>query len=284
MKAEILNSIWGRSYSRGLTPNALPYLALIDRRTDTFKEKAWTFGPDLDNALIQYEAQDLFFSPLLFSGPRTNAAASLPGVLFADLDSTDKLPYDVPRPSVLWETSPGNKQAVWFLAEAPPDAVRWADINQRLTYAAHADKGGWHASKILRVPETRNFKYAEAPLGKVLWFEPDTTYDFLELEDLLPYVKERHVFEEGMYPEMPDHKEWLEWCRLVWDTLPMSIKSDLAAKRKLDRSSEIVRLSNALKRLGHGPDMRFRLIWGTEWCKWRTDRHNPSYLWQVVNS
>ena len=58
----------------------------------------------------------------------------------------------------------------------------------------------------------------------------------------------------------------------------------IAAPRVLDRSSQIVRLSNKLKGAGFGPIARFNLLWGVAWNKWRTDRHNPDYLWHVVNS
>ena len=58
---------------------------MIDRHTGQYKEKEWRYYGVLSAHLIQYDQQDLFFSPLLFDGPRTNENASLPGVLYADL-------------------------------------------------------------------------------------------------------------------------------------------------------------------------------------------------------
>jgi len=279
MKVEILQEIWFHSYEE----DHRPYFATIDRRTGTFKERQVAQGERIATHLIQYDQMDMFFSPLRFKGPRTNNTASLPGVLYADLDGVEYKHLKVPQPSVLWETSSGNYQAVWFLAEAPPDAVRWADVNRRLTYATHADKGGWHASKLLRIPKTRNFKYPEAPLGQVVHYDPDHRVDFLEYEDRLPTV-ERVFTTDSECPNPLNHSTWLMYVKGYWDALSLEQRSLLAAKHQQDRSSAIVRLSNDLKRDGFDATARFHLIWGVNWNKWRTDRHNPSYLWQVVNS
>jgi len=280
MKREILEAIWDRSRP---AQDAHPYIAYIDRRTGRFAERTVPEWEMLGSAYIQYEMMDHFFSPLLFEGPRTNATASLPGVLFADLDGVPAGSLGGYQASVVWKTSPGNYQAVWFLAEAPPDAVRWADVNQRLTYATQADKGGWHASKLLRVPHTRNFKYPEAPLGKVLSFNPNKKVDFLELEDTLPKVVTRQT-EAEKGPVVMSQEDWRAYVRGYWDELSLEQRSLLAAKVQVDRSGALVRLANDLERSGFDPIARFHLLWGLAWNKWRTDRWNPSYLWHVVNS
>lgn len=278
MKTEILKAIWERSECVA----HYPYVATINRRTSAFSEVTIVGDRPWDIHMIQYDQIDSFFSPLLFKGARKNENAALPGVLFADLDRVG--PDDLaqaPNPSVLWSTSPGNYQAVWFLAEAPLDAVRWADVNKRLTYATHADKGGWHASKLLRIPETRNFKYAEAPLGTVLSFT-EQEVSFTELESTLPTVDKVYTT-EGTYPEPPSQARWLRLCRVWWDDLTMEQRSILASPRQLDRSDAIVRLANSLERSGIHPAARFNLIWGVAWNKWRTDRHRPEMLWRIIN-
>ena len=276
MKLEILNAIWGRSHHR----TALPYIAMIDRRTAKFSERPYNAA----EYLIQHDQMDMFFSPLLFDGPRKNDNAVLPGVMYADMDDTSTWPTAVPEASVIWETSRGCMQAVWFLAEAPPDAVRWAALNRALTYAAHADKGGWHASKLLRVPETRNYKYPDAPLGKVLSFTKEE-FSFTDLEKAFVEPEDTHaVGDFGAHPNLPNDQEWKDLCRIAWPALTLEQRSLLAAPRVMDRSSQIVRFSNSLTGSGFAYPTTFCLIWGTAWNKWRVSRHNPAYLWKIVNT
>ncbi len=278
-KEDILELIWGASYKK----DYFPYLAIIDRREKKFTEKQWLFYPELASYLIQPELVDMFFSPLLFSGSRSNENVALPGVMFADLDGV--LPHKGRplTPSIAWSTSPGNFQAVWLLAEGPPDRLRWAALNRRLTYATHADKGGWHASKLLRIPHTRNYKrMPQVDLGHILWVT-DKTYDYSELDAILPVEVHLNAFDSPP-PPTPTQGEWQEMVRTVWGVLPLGVRSDMAAKHKKDRSYAVVLLNNDLRRLEFGPAERFRLIWGVAWNKWRTDRDNPAMLWGIVTN
>lgn len=58
-------------------------------------------------------------------------------------------------------------------------------MNRRLASAMGGDRSGWDLTQLLRPPGTPNFKYAGAPLVRILELE-DACYEPAELEGLLP--------------------------------------------------------------------------------------------------
>jgi hypothetical protein len=100
---------------------------------------------------------DLYFCPNAFTRPVLQKAYALPTpYAWADIDGADPEAFE-PRPTILWETSPGHFQGLWVLDEllSPGKAE---NISKRLTYAFGADRGGWAVTKYLRVPYTFNHK------------------------------------------------------------------------------------------------------------------------------
>lgn len=81
-------------------------------------------------------------------------------MLWADCDSTasvEKLRAFAPTPGIVWETSPGRRQAVWSLREAIP--AEWARrANRRIAHALGADMASTDPARILRAPGTLNHK------------------------------------------------------------------------------------------------------------------------------
>lgn len=84
-------------------------------------------------------------------------------VLWCDCDtpvSVEKLRAFSPVPSIVWETSPGRRQAVWPLKESIP--AEWARrANRRLAHALGADMASTDPARILRAIGTRNHKRGE---------------------------------------------------------------------------------------------------------------------------
>lgn len=123
---------------------------------------------------------DVYFCPNLFSRPRRRKGLVLPSCwLYADLDKVKPPRYKGNlemrligepslQPSIAWESSPGRYQALWHLDKHLPK-IAHSQLNQKLTYALGADKGGWDLTQVLRVPGTINHKYAEKPKVKLLW-------------------------------------------------------------------------------------------------------------------
>lgn len=113
---------------------------------------------------------DLYWCPLVFSGPRRDIKLSQGGnVLYADLDPVDPRGLEI-RPTIAWESSPGRYQALWWIDRTlqPEEFER---INKGLTYHVGADKSGWDLTQVLRIPGSWNHKTDPPKPGKLLWQE-----------------------------------------------------------------------------------------------------------------
>lgn len=108
--------------------------------------------------------RDVYFAPGVFTTdekgkPKRSKSTLLnTDTLWSDLDDVNprELPEDL-TPSAWWKTSPGHWQAIWKLPMATPAGLQQL-ANQKLTYTIGADKGGWDAGQVLRVPNTVNHK------------------------------------------------------------------------------------------------------------------------------
>jgi AAA domain-containing protein/DNA primase RepB-like protein len=133
--------------------------------------------------------KDVYWAPAVFEAPtRTREAVKKVTTLWSDLDTVD--PKTIPghlKPTAAWETSPGRWQALWQLDKALP-AKQQSQLNQRLTYALQADKGGWDLTQVLRLPDTPNHKYPKNPKVKLLWMNGHSL-DATSLMDDLPEVE-----------------------------------------------------------------------------------------------
>lgn len=114
--------------------------------------------------------KDIYWAPAVFAKrSRRGEAVNTVDTLWADLDESN--PASLPKhlkPTAAWESSPGRYQALWTLTHELP-ATAQSELNQRLTYAIGADKGGWDLGQVLRIPGTRNHKYATRPEVKLLY-------------------------------------------------------------------------------------------------------------------
>jgi RepB DNA-primase from phage plasmid len=96
-----------------------------------------------------------YFTPCVFSKHRRLAEyAKATRLLWADLDDKWDQAFE-PKPSVLWETSPGHHQALWIL-NRPYRIDKQQPVNEALSKAIGAGVGGWDASQLLRIPGTIN--------------------------------------------------------------------------------------------------------------------------------
>lgn len=134
------------------------------------KEEIATRFSELDR-----KSADIYWCPLIFDrNHRRKEYVKGPRVLYADLDPINPKDVDF-EPTLAWASSPKRFQAVWLLKKTM-ELAAWEKLNQGLTYSCGADKGGWDATQVLRVPGTRNFKYSDHPKGRILWWRPKNTY------------------------------------------------------------------------------------------------------------
>jgi len=137
------------------------------KTTDSWRDVSFKY-PEEEVVVPEVEG-DLYFTPNLFVEDRRRKELMLPSRwLYADCDTVYPGSSQYPDPTVLWETSPKRYQAMWLC----PVALKPREhqiINKRLTYMIGADKGGWDATQVLRIPGTRNYKYDEQPEVKLVW-------------------------------------------------------------------------------------------------------------------
>ena len=75
---------------------------------------------------------------------------------WCDVDQADPFAFK-PKPSVVWETSPGRTQALWFW-DRPHTPTLASAYSKALTYRHGGDKGGSARNKLLRLPGSFNHK------------------------------------------------------------------------------------------------------------------------------
>jgi hypothetical protein len=167
---ELISKVWDRQ-GKGY--------ACISHKTQDglFKDKFFRWpSKKVEGYIKQLHKQkvNVYWCPTLLSKPRRIKENVKPNIdmLWADLDEANpnKIPH---RPSVAWMSSPGRFQALWFLEQKLPKQELEV-FNKRMSYHSGADKGGWDLTQVLRVPGLKNFKYPDAPKGKLLWSEFDT--------------------------------------------------------------------------------------------------------------
>ncbi len=263
-------------------------LELIEAVHDRMSGQAYyaTIDRTKNNEFAEYSLlpaelvhRDMFWAPLKYNGARKNENAVGMNILFADLDHMDTDYLHKMWPHLLWETSPGSTQAIWFLAHSLPLAV-WSDLNQRMTYFMNADKGGWHASKLLRVPGSVNYKREDPYQGRVLSFQPNAEeYEPDMLRQYLPEAR-RAETDYGDPPAQLTHEGWKAHLRHIWDDIDLSTRANLLQANQKDRSQTLVFVCNRMLAQGISTEDIFHALEGVNWNKF-ADR--PAYLWGLIN-
>lgn len=269
---EIIATVWNET-----SPDSDHFTASLNRKTGLFLEYKW--GPKtarpgpLSEELELLSEVDLYWAPGGFRGRRTNENLSRFNLLWADLDGFDegrllgKLDETgFEWPDFAWMTSPDNMQALWRIKELG-SYEEWASYNKALTYALGADKGGWHGSKLLRIPGTQNWKRGgvygftiakefRQPLDVKIYLTPADTTPIAKTGDRLIVVPGRE-----------------QWEAAVSKTTDAEYSVIMARAR--DRSAEIWNRSRLLKGAGYSQEDIFTLLWFSPCNKWQT---NPAKL------
>lgn len=117
---------------------------------------------------VKEDNRDLYFCSTTLKNPQRRKENVLPSIyLWQDLDEVDPRKI-TPRPTIAWESSPHRYQALWKLDKHyTPSEIEY--INRALAKKVGADQGSWILTKVLRIPGTHNYKYEEAPQGRLMW-------------------------------------------------------------------------------------------------------------------
>jgi len=133
----------------------------------------------LDIPLKRYHRHryDQYFSPNLYARPsRRLAGVRMTRLGWCDVDDAAPFTFD-PKPSVVWETSPGRTQALWIW-DRPHTPAQASAFSKALTYRYGGDKGGSAANKLLRLPGSLNHKPEyDAPFIPLVHFDPKPITD-----------------------------------------------------------------------------------------------------------
>jgi hypothetical protein len=179
------------------------------------------------------------------TAPRRRKEAAAPlASLYADLDEATAA---VLAPTVLVESSPGRLQGYWRLTR-PVAPAYGEELNRRLAAALGADPSGWDLTQLLRIPGTRNHKYAEAPLVRLLTLSA-ARYEPEALAWWLPALPPRGtglplapVAAAEPVPASEPPAGLTRRARAVWDGEDVKLTAD----GRTDRSASLVRLARVL--------------------------------------
>ena len=129
----------------------------------------------IDRLLRRYDRHrfDQYFSPNVYVRPsRKVSCVQITRLGWCDVDEADPFAFD-PKPSVVWETSPGRTQALWFW-DRPHTPAQASAFSKALTYRHGGDKGGSAPNKLLRLPGSFNHKPDyDAPFIPLAHFDPN---------------------------------------------------------------------------------------------------------------
>jgi len=223
----------------------MPHIYKIGHKTDQkFREGAAITSrtpefPDMRDSV------DWYWTPAVSSSD-SRKAKEYPAqrAIWVDCDESydDKLLESL-KPSYMWETSPGHKQAIWLMSEAMLASEFHRDgFIGMVTQALGGDKSGVDIGQLLRVPGSTHHKRVPF-VGKIL----RQTGNVHTRGSLLSRVARGLGFSPAL-------------------------ASDLGADDPYgDRSKVLWRFSRNAAELGLSQEMAFKLIKATKWNKWGDD-------------
>ena len=224
--------------------------------------------------LLRYDRHrfDQYFSPNIYSRPSRKAGGVLMTRLgWCDVDKADPFAFD-PKPSIVWQTSPGNTQALWFWDRLHPSSEAQA-FSKALAYRHGGDKGGNAPNKLLRLPGAFNHKPEyDAPFIPLVHFDPKpiaarprllTKKDGLVVGDIEPL---------DMNPYAHDRLTVLKKYRSKLDTSTRHLIRHNRVKAP-DRSSRIFAMVAGLHEAGATLDEIASVIWSSPYFR---DKHGDN--------
>jgi hypothetical protein len=161
------------------------YNKAYDRKQDRFYKLPGGIDELVESAAkASSKGWDCYFAPAVFSKPRRlKENVSHSNVLWADFDSGNGLPEFELQPNLIVASSTGKYHCYWNLTSSV-GAQDLESHNRGLAYAFDADKSGWDANQLLRVPGTLNYKY-DPPQSVVLHDLVPTSYSLSEFVGFL---------------------------------------------------------------------------------------------------
>jgi len=164
---------------------------------------------------------------------------------------------------------------------------KFKDLNRRITYATGADRGGWHLTKVLRLPGTFNFKYERPQKVRLLW-DNGKQYNLKEIQDFVAGVESHEIDPDvkGLIIPAESRESILRgiWSRLDHRTRTLLSAEDtrLAADSPEGRSGVLWELECRLLESGLDPNEVFVVVRSTPWNKFTERGRADDYLWREI--
>ncbi len=265
---QFLMSVWNHTCKEG----DYVYLSTKFSSNGKWKDHHFDFKRgirgELKDWFQQYSSDkyDIYFCPLGFkSEGRLKKNVRDIRILWSDIDEGKaKL-----KPTILWQSSPGRLQGLWFLSGKPLSCDEGEKLNKALTYYMDADKGGWDLTQVLRVPGTKNHKYESLPPVKILEEDPDLKYSPARVSKRIGFkfndsekeIKITHTNNLTFEAVFSKHRR----------QMPNKVKQLLTQKNVTTgkRSDIIWYLENKLNEAGLNPEEIITLIKYSAWNKYK---------------
>lgn len=210
------------------------------------------------------DGESLYFSVCQFSERGRNYEdAMATDWLWADLDEVHpSMGADLGlMPTIAWQSSPGRYQALWKLGKKlSPGSLE--KVNQALSYALGADRGGWDLTQVLRLPGTRNFKYPGGPPVELIWYHPALSYSATYVWET---VKQHYQDPSGGTSTQLQRTDMPSRARALLRVRPDEVVEG-------ERSARLWELECLLAESGWGEDEIYEAISVSAWNKWREVR------------
>jgi hypothetical protein len=240
---DIIRKVWRHS---GVTGHVwMPHIyAIGDKERERFRE-----GPVLSAKTPDFpelrDSVDWYWTPAV-SDDNSRKAKQYPAqrVVWVDCDESfnDDL-LQALRPSFMWETSPGHKQAVWLLKDKlDRDEFHRDGFIGMLTQALGGDKSGVDVGQLLRVPGTWHHK-RDPFHGRIL----RSTGNVYTRGQLLARVAKGLGFSPGLASELGAEDPYGDRSKVLW------------------------KFSRNAAELGLPQDLAFKMIKATQWNKWKSE-------------
>lgn len=255
---EFLQEVWGPQSKQEV------YFCLSTKKGTKWKDHFFKhpFEDRVKKFLRKHDSKqyNIYFCPTALKKPRrVKGAVVKTNLLWADLDEVN--PREIAlRPQVAWQSSPGRYACLWYLNKKIKTS-KTEDINQRLSYAIGADKGGWDLSQVLRLPGTHNLKYKKKPPVILLWAK--TSQYRIEKFKHLPEVSVDSADHKNVFKEL-EHR------------IPLTLRAILLKPTavKGNRSDVLYKLIMGLISSEFTDTEIFNLVRPTPWNKF-IDQANP---------
>lgn len=259
-------------------------------RRDTFREQYFEW-PEQKQEMLDYidkvtPSYNVYFCVNILSIPKRVKENVIPqNLVWADLDTCRPEQVSIP-PQCVIESSPNHYQAIWRLEQKvdPRIAENYA---KRIAYQHAdygADKSGWDATQLLRVPGTYNFKYQmdDTPqvelvslLDELLPVEifdslPQPSSDDVDIPDIDVPDLDRLPSPEQIIYRYQEHLQQTAFPRYYTEEPPE------------DWSKYLWRLMNTCIDVGMSAEETFVIAKTSRCNKYERDGRPDSHLWRDV--